>query len=171
MKQDTTRFRKRRKKLFVDMFGGKCEICGYSKCINSLHFHHLDPSDKTKTPHRLIYDHSINYSMGELKKCIMVCANCHGELHAEEYNSNILINYIPWIKIVCEVCKIEFETKNVSQKYCSQKCSHINQRRVDRPTKNELKTLIDENSWVSIGRMYGVSDNAVRKWARNYKLL
>ena len=171
MKQDTTRFRKRRKQLFVEMFGGKCEICGYNKCLNSLHFHHINPKEKTRKFQKMLYDHSIDDTLNELKKCIMVCANCHGELHSEEYDSTLMVNYKPWLKCVCEICNIEFETKNSTSKYCSQKCSHINQRRSDRPTKEELKKLIDENSWLALGRMFSVSDNAVRKWARTYGIL
>ena len=38
------------------------------------------------------------------------------------------------------------------------------------PTKEQLLDLILKNSFVSIGKMYGVSDNAVRKWCKKYKL-
>lgn len=60
--------------------GGKCVICGYSKCSRSLDFHHINPTQK-------------EFSMGErttndfekikieLDKCILICKNCHGELH------------------------------------------------------------------------------------------
>ena len=42
----TTMQRKKRKKMLVDLKGGKCEICGYDKCIEALEFHHLDPNKK-----------------------------------------------------------------------------------------------------------------------------
>lgn len=78
--------RKVGKQLAVDYKGGKCEICKYSKCIASLEFHHLDPLTKennvsrllTSTAHRLT-----DRAKQELDKCILVCANCHGELHYE----------------------------------------------------------------------------------------
>lgn len=44
-------------------------------------------------------------------------------------------------------------------------------RKVTRPTKEELAELIESTSWVGIGRLYGVSDNAVRKWAKSYGIL
>ena len=44
-------------------------------------------------------------------------------------------------------------------------------RKVERPNKEELQDLIKNNTWVDLGKMFGVSDNAVRKWARKYKLL
>jgi uncharacterized protein YjcR len=41
----------------------------------------------------------------------------------------------------------------------------------NRPNKEELQKLIDNYSWVYIGKLYNVSDNAIRKWARNYKII
>lgn len=66
---------------WVEYKGGKCVFCKYSKCPNSLSFHHLDPSEK---------DPGFNNKKGrcfermkkELDKCILVCSNCHGEIHA-----------------------------------------------------------------------------------------
>jgi hypothetical protein len=44
-------------------------------------------------------------------------------------------------------------------------------RKVARPDKEELRRLIDlHKNWTSLGKMFGVSDNAVRKWARYYEL-
>lgn len=73
--------RRKVKALLVKHKGGKCEKCGYNKCIAALEFHHLDPSEK---------DFGISVSGNTLKlaklkkevdKCILVCANCHREIH------------------------------------------------------------------------------------------
>ena len=67
----------------------------------------------------------------------------------------------------CPICN-----KNVyGTKHCNQICSHIAQRKNEWPTKEELQKLIDEKSFCAIGRMYNVSDNAVRKWAKNFGIL
>ena len=59
--------------------GGKCERCGYNKCIKALEFHHLDPSQKDFT---ISNDHfKLVEAILESKKCILICANCHRELH------------------------------------------------------------------------------------------
>ena len=59
--------------------GGKCERCGYNKCIKALEFHHLDPSKKDFT---ISNDHfKLAEAVEESKKCILICANCHRELH------------------------------------------------------------------------------------------
>lgn len=58
------------------------------------------------------------------------------------------------------------------KKYCSVECYKSNQtRKVEMPSSEELKELISNYSWSHIGRKYGVSDNSVRKWAKQYGLL
>ena len=52
-----------------------------------------------------------------------------------------------------------------------QRCSSISLRKVKRPSVENLSSDIKEMSWVAIGKKYGVSDNAVRKWARSYGIL
>ena len=46
----------------------------------------------------------------------------------------------------------------------------LNQRRVERPSKEVLSRLLQESNFTAIGRTYGVSDNAIRKWCKTYKL-
>ena len=59
--------------------GGKCIRCGYDKCIKALEFHHLDPSKKDFT---ISNDHfKLLDAVNESKKCILICSNCHKELH------------------------------------------------------------------------------------------
>jgi hypothetical protein len=73
-------FRKRTKEKAVEYKGGKCNICNYDRCISALEFHHLEPSKKDFT-----LSQSMNIAWNkieeELDKCILVCANCHREIH------------------------------------------------------------------------------------------
>lgn len=64
----------------VELKGGKCEICGYNKCIAALEFHHKDPSQKE---FRLGdgYGRTFEDFLKEVDKCMLICANCHAELH------------------------------------------------------------------------------------------
>lgn len=66
----------------IEYKGDKCEICNYNKCQGALEFHHIDPTKKDFTiAHK---SHSFNDLIKqELDKCILVCANCHREIHAE----------------------------------------------------------------------------------------
>lgn len=61
--------------------GGKCENCGYCKCIWALQFHHKDPSQKE---FRLSSGNTPSWekTKTEADKCILLCANCHFELHS-----------------------------------------------------------------------------------------
>lgn len=57
----------------------KCSICGYDKYVGALDFHHENDLDKS---FNLSKNHSIKKSLKEAKKCVLVCANCHREIHA-----------------------------------------------------------------------------------------
>ena len=72
-------------------------------------------------------------------------------------------------KVVCPVCKNSFIPER-GQKYCCKECMHYGQRKVIRPSREELKILLRKENFVQIGKNYGVSDNAVRKWCAYYDL-
>jgi hypothetical protein len=69
-----------RKIMLVNLIGGKCQRCGYSKCINALEFHHTS-EDKEDHITKIIRNSSEQKVLKELEKCILLCANCHRELH------------------------------------------------------------------------------------------
>lgn len=71
--------RVRIKKFFVEKLGGKCKFCSYNKYIGALEFHHLDPSKKDFTLGGKTI--SIKRIEKEIRKCILICANCHAEEH------------------------------------------------------------------------------------------
>ncbi|MGE0269497.1 MAG: hypothetical protein AB7S78_13690 [Candidatus Omnitrophota bacterium] len=75
--------RKKIRAMAVTYKGGKCERCGYDRCIDALEFHHIDPVQKDFTISAKGYTRSWNKVKAELDKCIMLCANCHRELHAQ----------------------------------------------------------------------------------------
>jgi hypothetical protein len=71
-----------RKLLFIEEFGGSCTKCGYNKNISALEFHHVEPSDKLFTLDlRNLSNRNIDIIRTELKKCVLLCSNCHQELH------------------------------------------------------------------------------------------
>lgn len=71
---------KRTKEKLIEYKGGKCQVCGYNKCASALEFHHLDPSQKDFTISG--GTKSFENLKPEVDKCILVCANCHREIHA-----------------------------------------------------------------------------------------
>lgn len=74
---------KRRKDLrekAVKALGGKCQICGYDNHISVLDFHHIDPKTKLFGISSGGFSRSWANVEAEIKKCILVCANCHREI-------------------------------------------------------------------------------------------
>lgn len=74
----------------VEYKGGKCEICGYNKCDAALEFHHLNPNEKDFGIAYKGYTRNFDECKKEVDKCILVCANCHRELHENERNKDFL---------------------------------------------------------------------------------
>lgn len=69
-------------------------------------------------------------------------------------------------KYFCQYCGKEVSDGNDRCKECYDK----SQRKVNRPEKEELYKLLKENSFCAVGKMFGVSDNAIRKWCKSYGL-
>lgn len=170
------RARKNRKQLLIDYLGGKCAKCGYNTCIEALDFHHIDPKQKdfsiaTKWE---TFDRCIE----EVKKCILLCANCHRELEYNIWNLNkisipkpneeILIQYYQdkqaGFNIQCPYCKQYFRSQYSKKKYCTNKCKRMASRKANRPSLDILKSQVAQYGFVGTGRLYNVSDNAIRKW-------
>ena len=66
----------------LDYKGSKCQICGYRKCREALEFHHLNISEKDFGISDKGYTRSWEKIREELDKCLLVCANCHREIHS-----------------------------------------------------------------------------------------
>lgn len=75
-----TNDRKVRQRASIINLVGKCQLCPYNKLIRNLSFHHLEP--KAFELSSRIFSRSLEVLLPELRKCIIVCHNCHGEIHA-----------------------------------------------------------------------------------------
>lgn len=75
-------WRQRMKIKAVDYKGGECIVCGYKKSMRSLSFHHLNPNNKEFS---LASGNTRSWEKmkKELDKCVLVCSNCHAEIHDE----------------------------------------------------------------------------------------
>lgn len=67
----------------VEMLGGKCMRCGYNEILEILCFHHIKPEEKTMTIGRML-KYSWEKVKEEVKKCALLCPNCHAIVHLEE---------------------------------------------------------------------------------------
>ena len=80
-----------RKLQIIRSAGGQCTICGYKKNIAALVFHHTDSNEKDfKLDMRSLSNRKLESVLMEISKCILVCANCHAELHNPHLNFDLL---------------------------------------------------------------------------------
>lgn len=74
-----------RKRILVTLLGGKCEICGYSKNFAALEFHHKKPKTKKfGIDLRHCSNNAMKVLLKEVKKCQLLCSNCHAEIEHPE---------------------------------------------------------------------------------------
>ena len=179
--QNVKKSRQRLKERLVYVSGGKCQCCGYDKCIQALEFHHLNPKEKDFT---IAANTNIGWdtAKAEIQKCILVCANCHREIHSGLIDTNTLSSGIDNERIE-EIDQLLYDLKHHSIVYCKQcgieisgrasycsNCAATARQKVERPDRNTLKQLIRDLPFTTIAAHYGVTDNAIRKWCIGYKL-
>ena len=171
---------KKRKKDLISLFGGRCCICGFDAFQEALEFHHVDPSTKSfgLTDSNAITK-ALEKQLEEARKCVLLCANCHRGVHAGYLelpsNAEIFFNEERAQELIeekqrkiyrCERCGAEITHK---AKLCVE-CASLASRKVDRPSRDELKALIREKPFTHIAKEYSVTDNAIRKWCETYNL-
>jgi predicted HNH restriction endonuclease len=86
LKRAVAERRRKLRDMAIEYGGGKCSRCGYNKCKRALSFHHLDPSKKDFGLSARGLTRSWEKTKVELDKCILLCANCHMEVHEEIEN-------------------------------------------------------------------------------------
>lgn len=82
IKKAVAKRRKKLKQMVVEYKGGKCIICGYNKYVGVFDLHHKDDSKKEFGLSMSGLTRSWKKTRKEADKCILVCANCHREIHA-----------------------------------------------------------------------------------------
>lgn len=176
-------FRMRLKERAVYVLGGSCQLCGYNKSIQALDFHHVNPQEK-----KFNFNDNANrswfHTRNEIAKCVLLCANCHREVHAgliplEELDISFseekaleidqMVNDLKTHKIIfCKDCGKEISRNAERCPECSAKIKQI----VERPSKEDLEELLYNNNgnFSKVSKIFNVSDNAVRKWCKKYNL-
>jgi hypothetical protein len=138
-----------------------CEACGQGEQWRGAHM-------------SLILDHVNGVADdNRLENLRIVCPNCAATLDTHCGRKNRMSARD------CERCGASFSPRTAKQRYCSQYCGmrHSNRRRaprpadrkVERPSYAQLMADVESMSFLAVGRKYGVSDNAVRKWIRWYE--
>jgi hypothetical protein len=70
------------KEILVREAGGCCSLCGFDRYFGALHFHHLDPPRKAFAVSREGVTRSLERTREEVRKCVLLCANCHAMVEA-----------------------------------------------------------------------------------------
>ena len=72
------------KEILINALGGKCQSCNesFNQCVYD--FHHIDKETKKHSVAKLIANGSFDEIDKELSKCILLCANCHREVHNDK---------------------------------------------------------------------------------------
>jgi hypothetical protein len=70
------------KRRLVAEAGGRCQLCGYDRCMAALEFHHLDPKAKSFSLSMRGVARAFEELRKEANKCVLLCANCHAEVEA-----------------------------------------------------------------------------------------
>jgi transposase-like protein len=123
----------------------------------------------------LVLDHvNGDSSDNRLENLRIVCPNCAATLDTHCGRK------LPRERI-CPGCGEPFTPRHIRHRYCSQRCwgtvsserktgvPQPDRRKVTRPSHEQLLADLEAMSWLAVGRKYGVSDNAVRKWVRTYE--
>jgi DNA-directed RNA polymerase subunit RPC12/RpoP len=168
----------KRKTHLINLRGGACEICGYNKNLAALEFHHIDREQKeSQLDSRTLSNSNMEWIMEEFEKCMVLCANCHRELHSPDLMIEDVYERIKnfdlersnkWIKLAepkkynCSDCGCEISKWGTK----CRECSHKSMRKVDRPEKSIIFEMVSVEGYSSVARKFNVSDNTVRKWLK-----
>lgn len=83
-KYHVNKTRYKHKRQLVELLGGKCQRCGYDKCMRALEFHHINPNNKSFSIAQKGSTMGIETKIAEVKKCVLLCSNCHAEIEHEK---------------------------------------------------------------------------------------
>lgn len=166
------KWRKSTKKRMVDSLGGECQICGYSKCLEALDIHHLDPSEK-EFGFGAIRGNPTSWDkiVIEIRKCILLCRNCHAEFHSgvtaipenvERFNEEYADYMSKQRQELFDNCPVCGKLKRTVAIYCSLSCSGVGGGKVDWKSI-DLVELLKTKSKSQVADDLGISEAAVRK--------
>lgn len=163
--------REKKKAQLISILGGSCWICGYDRVPSALEFHHLDPTTK-EIGISTHLTRSLESLIDEIKKCALLCANCHREVHAGLVEVPSVHIWVPLsieeiATYPCKGCQAPI-SKGI---YCSTKCSVDSRRLVNWEQERDNILEMRDNkkmSFVAMAIHYGCSDKTVAKWYKKY---
>jgi hypothetical protein len=146
------------KALAVEYKGGKCAICGYDKCNDALDFHHIDPTQKEYNISS-VKSKNIEALKKELDKCVLLCSNCHREVHAG-------VSVCPGAELIVSDTEewIPREYKELEVVPLDSYMRPVHKTKIEWPSAEDMEKLVWEYPLTHIAKSLGVSDVAVGKF-------
>lgn len=151
----------------------KCYCCGNEGIWNNkpltLELHHKDGDN-------------INHELSNLE---FLCPNCHSQTKNYGSKNSKYIDKVDSVKFVkihskrenyCADCGIVISQRAKLCNSCNFKLRRLENAKkfqevgLAQISREDLKDLIRKNSFRYIGNLFNVSDNAIRKWCKKYKL-
>jgi len=141
--------------LRIGILENKCEICGQEEIWNNIKL-------------IMVLDHKNGIWNDHRRENLqMLCPNCNsqqptfaGKKNKKKYYCSLCSNETTRTRKYCDSC---FEKNKKSKKF-----KRFNSRKVkNRPSEEQLLREIEETNYCAVGRKYGVSDNAIRKWLKS----
>lgn len=166
MNKQSQRYYAHKKQIILEKTGGACTVCGYRKNLAALVFHHTDPATKCfqLTNQALAY-RAWDSIQNELAKCVLLCQNCHHELHHPqgewESVSDEGVDFTRPKRRVTFCCDCGCE---VISSYTAFRCPPCNNKIREKAEWPELSDLIEEvatTSLTAVARRLGVTRQAV----------
>lgn len=156
------RYNLKRRLVASGLLEGRCELCGQGELWHGRRM-------------SLVLDHINGVSNdNRLENLRMVCANCAATLDTHCGRN------LPRERL-CPGCGKSFVPRNIRHRHCSERCWGVvrsaalrgipqpARRKVERPSYEQLIAEVQSMNFLAVGRKYGVSDNAIRKWIRWYE--
>ena len=142
------------------------------KLKNNEVVHHIDGNKMNNAENNLMVfaTNSDHLCFHQGKK---VEINEDGVYYCPKYTPTRNVGKYQQKKKICPICKVnkmDSHAKMCLNCYEKNKKIFIQNTNVSKPQKDELLSLIMNYPFLTIGKMFGVSDNAVRKWCKNYGL-
>lgn len=150
--------------------GGCCQLCGYNRCPSALDLHHLAKKEKDFTfGHVTSNPKKWAVIVEELKKCILLCKNCHTEVHAglitqvfqPSYSEQRAAEFAEDDNYDFCICGNQ---KLKARKFCSRSCAGKNSWRTNWGDVDLIKLLTEnDGNFSAVARLLDLSDAAIRK--------
>lgn len=158
-------------------------MCGYSRCQAALEFHHLDPSEKDFGLSTNKTTKSLVKLIDELRKCILVCANCHREIHSgmienealtshQIIDDDVIRQYTTDADGAKQQGRIERESAQLNKQQLTAVWKELHPhsdhriKKVDWSQHDVSKLLEEYKSYEAVGRLLGVTGAAIKRRVR-----